>query len=383
MRQRCQLVFVSWAIGVYSFCCPIAQGSQEWGVAVESACHRVEAEIAGGAGPGISVAVGHRDRVVWAQGFGFADLESGRHVDVNTLFRVGSVSKTLTACGLMRLWDRGEVDLDAPVRGYLPDFPKKRWPFTTRQLAGHLAGIRHYKGDEFRLNRAFRSVTEGLSIFQRDPLISEPGTQYTYSTYGWTLVSAVMEAAAGKEYLAIMGEDVFRPLELDSTRPEWADEEFPSKTSFYQMKDGDFAPAPEVDNSHKWAGGGFISTPSDLVRFALRHLKPGHLSAKALRVMSKTQKTRDGGLGNYGIGWKVGEHGGIGEWWGHSGGSVGGKTMLILIPAKELAVATTINNTDWPARELAFDIAGLFVEAVPLEAFRSDVGGQSPQPVAK
>jgi serine beta-lactamase-like protein LACTB len=358
-------------------------GSQNWDGPVVEAKHRVEAEMAGGAGPGISVAVGHRDRVVWAQGFGFADLESGKPVDVNTLFRVGSVSKTLTACGLMRLWDRGEVDLDTSVRGYLPDFPKKRWPFTTRQLAGHLAGIRHYKGDEFKLNRAFKSVTEGLSIFEHDPLISEPGTQYTYSTYGWTLVSAVMEAAAGKEYLVIMEEDVFRPLGLDSTRPEWADERLPSKASFYQMKDGCFAPAQEVDNSHKWAGGGFISTPSDLVRFALGHLGPGYLSPKALQAMSQTQKTRDGELGQYGIGWKAGKHGGLGEWWGHSGGSIGGKTMLILIPAKELAVAATINNTDWPAQGLAFDIAELFVKAVPLETFQETVGGQSPQPVAK
>jgi CubicO group peptidase (beta-lactamase class C family) len=96
--------------------------------------------------PGASVAVGIGGQIVWAEGFGWADVELGVPVTTLTRFRVGSVSKPITAAGLGLLVERGQVDLDAPIQTYLPDFPEKRWPVTTRQLGGHTAGIRHYRG---------------------------------------------------------------------------------------------------------------------------------------------------------------------------------------------------------------------------------------------
>ena len=87
------------------------------------------------------------------EGFGWADLEQRVPVTPLTRFRIGSVSKPLTAAALGLLVERGELDLDAPVQEYVPDFPTKRWPITTRQVAGHVAGIRHYQGLEFRITR--------------------------------------------------------------------------------------------------------------------------------------------------------------------------------------------------------------------------------------
>ena len=128
-----------------------------------------------------------------------------------------------------------------------------------------------------------------------------------------------------------------------------------------------FVEAQTVDNSYKWAGGGFLSTPSDLVRFALQHLEPGYLSSAALHTLFAAQKTSDGNSTNYGIGWRSGKREDIGQWRGHSGGSVGGTTMLVLVPRHQLAVAVTINNSKGPAKKLAFDIAKHFAAIAPLK----------------
>jgi serine beta-lactamase-like protein LACTB len=138
---------------------------------------------------GLSVAVSVCGAAVWSASYGFADLENQVPVDEDTRFRVGSVSKTLTATALAQLAEQGQLDLDAEVQTYVPDFPKKAWPVTVRQVAGHLGGIRHYEGDEFFSADAYASVNDGLAIFADDPLVHQPGSAFLYSTYGWNLPS--------------------------------------------------------------------------------------------------------------------------------------------------------------------------------------------------
>ena len=231
--------------------------------------------------PGASVAVGIGGQIVWAEGFGWADVELGVPVTTLTKFRVGSVSKPITAAGLGLLVERGQVDLDAPVQTYVPDFPEKRWPITTRQLGGHTAVIRHYRGAEMMSARRYPTVESGLEIFADDSLLFEPGTEFSYSSYGWNLLSAVMEGASGEDFLTFMRDEVFEPLGLRHTVADHTDSIVTFRTSFYEKRgDGAVINAPYVDNSYKWAGGGFLSTPEDLVRFGQQHLGPGFLEAK-------------------------------------------------------------------------------------------------------
>src|SRR5215831_4069309 len=114
--------------------------------------------------PGFSVAVAIDGRVVWSEGFGFSDLAAKKPVTPATRFRIGSVSKSITSVGLALLVERGQVDLDAPVQKYVPDFPVKEEPITTRMLGGHLAGIRHYKGEEMLRNESFTNCHDALRI---------------------------------------------------------------------------------------------------------------------------------------------------------------------------------------------------------------------------
>jgi len=299
--------------------------------------------------PGISVAVGQDGKIIWSEGFGFADLDAKKPVTPQTLFRIGSVSKPLTAAGLMLLVEKGKVDLDADIHRYVPDFPDKGHRITTRQLAGHLAGIRHYQGQEFYLNRHYANVREGLRIFENDPLLTVPGEKYFYSSYGFNLISMVMEASAGKDFLSYMESSVFTPLAMTNTEPDDATRLVPQGTRFYKSKaDGGFELEPEVDNSYKWASGGFLSTPEDLVRFGSAHLQPGFLKQASLETLFTSQETNDGKKTGYGIGWDIRKDKHGHPIWMHTGGSVGGTSLLLIQPDSRLVLAMAANCTDAP-----------------------------------
>ena len=310
--------------------------------------------------PGLQVAVAVGGKLVWSEAFGYADLAREVPVTAETQFRIGSVSKPLTAAAVALLYEQGKLDLDAPVQRYVPSFPDKGYPITTRQLAGHLAGIRHYLGDEFLLNRNFDTVLEGLAIFQGDSLLFPPGTKFSYSSYGWNLISAVVEGAAGQDFLTYMSRNVLRPLGLTHTAPDRVDSLIPNRTRFYERgADSGFVPAPPVDNSYKWAGGGFLSTAEDLVRFGSALLEPGFLKAATLELLFTSQKTTAGEPTGYGIGWFVATDGRGHRWVSHGGSSVGGTTAFGVDRDSRIVVAITSNLTGAPL-EAGKEIPELF-----------------------
>jgi CubicO group peptidase (beta-lactamase class C family) len=299
--------------------------------------------------PGVQVAVAVNGKLVWSEGFGYADLARRAPVTSASQFRIGSVSKPLTASAVALLVEQGTLDLDAPVQRYVPAFPEKPWPITTRELAGHTAGIRHYRGDEFLLNRPFRTVAEGLEIFAGDSLLFEPGTRYSYSSYGWSLISAVVEGASGEDFLSYMSRHVLGPLGLVHTTPDRVDSTLAGRVHFYERDSaGGFRLAPPVDNSYKWAGGGFLSTAEDLVRFGSAFLHPGFVRPETLTLLFTTQHTRDGQATGYGVGWflatdSLGHRRAF-----HGGSSVGGSTAFGLDRDSYVVFAITTNFSDAP-----------------------------------
>jgi CubicO group peptidase (beta-lactamase class C family) len=144
--------------------------------------------------PALSIAIGVEGDLVFAQAFGFADIESGERATTQTQFRAASVSKVITITGLATLMQAHRINLDAPVQTYVPSYPSKAWTLTPRELAGHTAGLTHYSSEDRIRNGPYDSVTDALSVFAHIPLKLEPGTQYSYSTHGYTLLSAEIEA---------------------------------------------------------------------------------------------------------------------------------------------------------------------------------------------
>ncbi len=339
--------------------------------------------------PGIQVAVSVGGHTVWSEGIGYANVESMTPVTPVSRFRVGSVAKPLTAVAIAQLVAAGKLDLDLPVQTYVPSFPEKNWPVTTRQLAGHLSGIRHYNctkptlrpceaslttvfqriaaGDENLSAVRYNTVADGLEIFRDDPLLFEPGSAYSYSSYAWNLIGAVIEGASARPFLEYVEENVFDELNLSHTAADWTDHLVPFRTNYYEFTpDGELRNAPYVDNSYKWAGGGFLSTAEDLVRFADAHSRPGFLAQESLDLLHTSQRLSSGEETGYGVGWST-YHDELGRRIvGHGGGSIGGSTMLILYPNERVSVALISNVSDWPGDRSAFAqrVAQPFLEAL-------------------
>jgi CubicO group peptidase (beta-lactamase class C family) len=312
--------------------------------------------------PGLGVAVAVDHRIVWSEAFGYADLENRIPATAQTMFRIGSVSMPLTSVAVGLSMQRGRLNLAADVRSYVPSFPQKRYPFTVEQLAGHLAGIRHYQGDEFRSATRYRTVQDGLAIFARDTLLFEPGTRFAFSTYGWTLVSAVLESVTGTGFLDLMHQEVFEPLRLRHTGPDWPDTVMPNRAQFYeQADDGSIRVAPGVDNSYKWAGGGFVASPEDLARFGLALLPPGVLDSTITNRLWTSLRTQDGVETGYGIGWAVGRDADERRVVSHTGSSVGGRAILLIYPDERVVVAIATNLGGARFGDLPGKIAALFM----------------------
>ena len=306
----------------------------------------VAAEMERTGAPGVTIAVSRGGKLVWSAAIGCADLELDAPVAKTTRMRIGSVSKPLTAAALGLLVQEGRLDLDAPVQRYVPDFPQKQWPITTRQLAGHLAGIRHYKPGEFESRTHYDTVRAGLIVFENDALLFEPGTKFSYSSYGWNLLSAVLEGASGEKFLDLMQRTVFGPAGMTHTGPDDAAAIVPGRAHFY-TRDSEtwtIVNAGFVDNSVKWAGGGFDSTAEDLVAFGNALLEGRLLKPETLRLLWTSQKTLDGKDTEYGMGWTVDKDSRGRRRVRHSGGAQGGTANLVIYPDEALVVAMIVNS---------------------------------------
>ncbi|HEX4265724.1 MAG TPA: serine hydrolase domain-containing protein [Verrucomicrobiae bacterium] len=289
--------------------------------------------------PGVSVTVAMHGSVVWSEQFGVVNLDPKAPVTSETRFRIGSVSKPLTAAGIGLLVERGLLNLDAPIQKYVPDFPEKEGVITARMLAGHLSGIRHYRGTEAVFNKPYPNLRSGFGIFENDPLESAPGTKYKYCSYGWNLLGGVMEGAAGQDFSSFIHENILQPLNLTNTMPDLASAADEKRTSFYEMgADGKFFVPPQVDLSYGWPSGGYLSTTEDLARFGMAHFQPDFLKPETLKLLWTTQHTNDGAPTNYGIGWftKPGS-------FYHGGDSFGGTCALLLVPKFRLVIALATN----------------------------------------
>jgi CubicO group peptidase (beta-lactamase class C family) len=325
---------------------PLAAQTPADSVAIDQARRFIHDTMAVLKAPGASITVIRDGVMIWSEGFGLADVEEGVPATPHTRFRVGSVSKSLTSAALGLLVEQGRLDLDAPIQRYVPSFPEKRWPITTRQIAGHLAGIRHYRGDEFAIMRHYDTVLDGLSIFADDSLLFEPGTKYSYSSYGWNLISAAIESASGEPFLGFMAHHVFGPAGMVSTVPEFADSIIPDRAHNYVHASGGSAVqnAPYVDNSYKWAGGGFLSTSEDLARFGRVLLAGRLLRPETVRLLWTSQHLTDGTETGYGMGWRTARDA-AGRWWvSHTGGSMGATAHLVIYPDQHLVVALLVNS---------------------------------------
>ncbi|KAK2842274.1 hypothetical protein Q5P01_012474 [Channa striata] len=379
-----------------------------------------EAEVGA---PGLLVAVSVDGVQVWCEGIGYADLENRVPCSPESMMRIASISKSLTSAAVARLCEEGKLDLDVPVQQYVPEFPQKQFDgqdvtITPRMLLSHLSGIRHYEKDakkvkadkerakrllkppakenedekslsktkekpkteqdtkdkdtpqaqrkhefdhnEYYLKDNFKSVIRALDLFKDDPLIFKPGTTFLYSTHAFTLLSAVVERAAGRSFLDVMM-NMFHELGMLNTMPDENDPIIYHRARYYHLnKKGRIVNCPYVDNSYKWAGGGFLSTVGDLLVFGnallysyqVAHLQdtdgllPGFLKPKTVIDLWAPVDGTEAGWDRdekYAQAWvvvekqhKYGQCRKRRHYVSHTGNAVGSSSVLLVLPTEEI-----------------------------------------------
>jgi serine beta-lactamase-like protein LACTB len=316
--------------------------------------------------PGVSVAVVENGAFEWADGFGLADMENNVPASSLTLYRLASISKSLSAIGAMQLWERGQLDLDAPVQKYCPAFPQKSTPITTRMVMGHLAGIRHYKTgpDDMEIGntRHFDDpIQAGLDFFKNDPFVSEPGSHFRYSTQGYTLVGCVIQGASGAKYTDFMMKNVFQPAGMEHTVVDDRFAIIPYRTRFYEKtQSGTTRNADFLDSSYKIPGGGWISSAEDMAKFEVAILDSKLIKPATRDLMWTPLKPSDGSKDTYGLGWGVSDENGV-TVFGHTGGQQGTSTAFLIAPAQRIGVVVLANMEDVSSRDLAVEILKVLV----------------------
>lgn len=298
--------------------------------------------------PSLSVAVGINGQLAWQGAIGYADLANEKLADTNTLYRIGSISKPMTAAVTLRLQEKNLLDIDQPLSKYLKDYSAQHSMITIKQLLTHQAGIRHYK-DEIAENFSFTeypTTRQAATIVEQDPLLFEPGHGFNYTTYGYTILSLVMESAANRSFDQLMQEELLSPLQLKETRLN-KEKQLPANSSVpYIEIDHSLYKSPEPNVSNKYAGGGFISTPSDLVKFGNALLDEKFLGAKTRQVLWEPVPLANGQMNpeNYALGFRTGMDE-LGRFVHHGGKSVGGYSFLIIYPDSNLVIAFASNVT--------------------------------------
>ena len=319
--------------------------------------------------PALSIAVGVDGTIVWAEGFGFLDAERQARATPSTRFRTGSVSKTVTAAAAALLYDRGRLDLDAPVQKYVPAYPQKQWTVTTRQLLGDVGGVHRIRGDaNDQMPRGYcATVDEALTTFAYEPLLFEPGTEYRFSTSGWILLSAVIEGAAAEPFATFVRREIIEPLGMTRTAIEGTpgiDADRDSVPFYLRSKDdeAESQTAPAADYACFFGAGAFLSTPSDLVRLGSSWLKPGLLKAETLTLFQTPLQLRSG-TSTFALGWTVGNvplAGAPARVVRHRANAIAGYVSFTMFPERGLAIAAMSNVNSSGVDPLTLQVADLF-----------------------
>jgi serine beta-lactamase-like protein LACTB, mitochondrial len=301
--------------------------------------------------PGVSVAVSHGPTLRWANGYGLADVEQFVPAKADTVYRLASVSKPITAVAAMQLIERGRLSLDDTVGKWLPDAPSVWRPITIEQLLTHQSGIRHYTAAEEASGNAdvkhYASLRDALAIFSGDPLLHQPGAKMTYSTYAYTLLGVVIEAAAGQDYVIYVTKNIFEPAAMRHSRVDDVHALVPNRSPGYARTDaGALRRASFMDSSYKIPGGGWLSTAGDLVRFGLAVQDGTLIKPSTFKEMTVARHVNGQNTG-YGLGWIV-------DGWGpgtppipglvwHGGVQQGVTTNLYMFPDRHIAIAILAN----------------------------------------
>lgn len=336
--------------------------------------------------PSIAVAVARDGQIIWAEGFGWADSEKRVPATQHTMYSLASISKPITATGLMILKERGRIELDRPVNEYLGEAKivvrvGNQAEATVRRVANHTAGLPlHYQF--FYVDEPYRVPSRDETIRRYGNCVTAPGEHYQYSNLGYGILDHVITLVSGRNYADYMREEVFRPLALTHTSVGIGT----GLAKYQAIRYGtDRSPIPFYDFDHP-GGSAIYASAHDLVRFGMFHLKSHLPDQKAIlkdETIDEMQKATvdTGSNSGYGIGWASNEYPGGRRGVSHSGGMGGVSTLLQLFPAEKIAIVVLSNaSSNLPGQVMERVVAVLAPDAARRPAVNQAPPGQGFKP---
>lgn len=314
--------------------------------------------------PSISAGVYRKGKIYWLDAKGMIDLENFVPAKNTSLYRIASITKSITAVAVMQLYEKGLIDLDEEINTYVPYFPKKRWKLTVRHILTHTGGIRSYKSEEeFNSKMFYSSTRDAVMTFANDDLLFEPGTRYNYTSLGYSLLAALIENVSKTSFENYLRKNIFEPARMKSTRVDRQRSIIYERVRGYEKSpDRRFINSPLADLSLKIAGGGLISTPEDLLLFVKSLLDGTLLSKATLDLMTKPIVLKTGQRINYGFGFSLSDPSDSLKWFGHDGRGTGFSSGLMILTEEDLAAVYLINirdrNLGNPSRDLINIVKG-------------------------
>lgn len=291
--------------------------------------------------PGISMAVTYAGTIYTDQ-IGYSDVSKKKPINSETIFRAYSVTKRLTGILSGILSDDGLVDLNAPIKNYIQGIPEPLENITSQQLLSHRSGIRHYLSNQEWLELSQKhcsSPKDAFEAFVYDPLVSAVDAEEHYSSFGYVLLSGVLESATGKSFSTLMFDYVLNPSKASRIEFDNPGENItPNVSKYYEPENGEYFEAPSIDNSCKFGGGGINSTPSELVK-VMRSYFSGKLTNEPASKMVNSLPRR----------------------FTTSGEGLGGRSALVGYPKESLSVVLMANARGGNLQPFAIEIAELII----------------------
>lgn len=309
--------------------------------------------------PGLSIAVSQNEQLIYSKGFGYSDIDQKTPMTSRTQLRTASVAKVITTTALARLISEGSIDVDLPIKTYVPYIDTAYENLTLRQLTGHTSGMGHRpKGNGYK-KKQYSSIQETVQLMKA-PLLFAPDTNYKYSTHAFNLVAAAIESASGKTFETYLKEYVFAPLEMQQTFAENIKQLSEQDGTLYYLKNGELRKEKLTNASYKLPGAGFRSTPTDLVKM-MHGYTNGFITADTKEALFQSHKLLDGTKTRVGITWRSSFDAFGNKVIEHAGSWRGTRTVIVHYPEDNLNIAIMI-NADCPVliEETAHILAQLF-----------------------
>ena len=295
---------------------------------------------------GVSAGVFYQGEVVWANGAGYRDIENKKPATADMLHRIASITKPMTAVAIMQLVEEKQIDLDATIQTYLPNYPRhKEGDITIRHLLNHTSGIKAYPNQKEGFSKVqYASLEEAMTLFKDRPLNHVPGKKHLYTTYGYTVLGVILEKVTGQKYEEYMQENVWTPAGMNSTGLEIFGKKYPNQSKLYQRtKKGQIIADKLTNLSVKYPGGGLLSTVPDLLHFGQAILENKLIPASALETMRQAPDVEWKGT-RYGLGWFLFNDDTYGRIVRHGGRQSGTNTYLSIFLDQGLTVAVIAND---------------------------------------